>query len=64
MKISIEVPDSQGKRLQDVAGRLNIQPEELVSAAVRDLLAQAESDFENVATKVLDKNRELYKRLA
>jgi hypothetical protein len=50
--------------LQEVADRLKVPPEQLVSAAVRDLLAHAESDFERVATRVVEKNRELYKRLA
>jgi len=64
MRISIEVPDDQGRQLHEVAGKLNVPAEDLVSAAVRDLLAHADADFESVATKVLEKNRELYKRLA
>ena len=64
MKISVEVPDAQGKQLQEVADRLKVPAEQLVSAAVRDLLANAESDFEHAAIRVVEKNRELYKRLA
>jgi hypothetical protein len=41
-----------------------VPPEALVSAAVRDLLAQASTDFERVADRIVDKNRELYRRLA
>lgn len=64
MKISVEVPDAQGKQLQEVANRLKVPAEQLVSAALRDLLANAEADFENAATRVVEKNKELYKRLA
>jgi hypothetical protein len=64
MKISIDVPDAQGKALQDAARRLNVPAEELASAAVGDLLTQGEAEFERVAQRVLEKNRDLYRRLA
>ncbi len=64
MKITIEVPDAQMKALEDAARRLNVPAEELASAAVGDLLAQGEAEFERVGKRVLDKNRELYRRLA
>ena len=64
MNISVEVPDAEGKQLQEVADRLKVQAEQLVSAALRDLLANAEADFEHAATRVVEKNKELYKRLA
>ena len=64
MKISVEVPDAQGKQLQEVANRLKVPAEQLVSAVLRDLLANAEADLENAATRVVEKNKELYKRLA
>jgi hypothetical protein len=37
---------------------------ELAKAAINDLLAKPESDFERAASRVLEKNAELYKRLA
>lgn len=64
MKISVDLPDAQTKQLQEVADRLKVQPEQLLSAALRDLLAHAETDFERAATRVVQKNEELYKRLA
>jgi len=64
VKILVEVPESQGAQLQEVAKRLNVPAEELVSAAVRDLLIRGEGEFEAAAARVLEKNRELYKRLA
>jgi len=43
---------------------LGLAPEELVSAAVAELLSEPESDFEQAARSVLSKNAELYRRLA
>jgi len=37
---------------------------ELAAAAVRDLLAHQSADFDAAAQRVLEKNQELYQRLA
>lgn len=36
---------------------------ELAEAAVRELVEPSDSEFDNVAMRLLDKNRELYERL-
>jgi hypothetical protein len=41
-----------------------VAPDELARAALADLLATDDPDFEAAARRVLDKNRELYRRLA
>jgi predicted transcriptional regulator len=64
MAISLNLPPEAERRLAEVAKRLNVPLNDLASAAVRDLLAQPAQDFESVAKRVLDKNRELYRRLA
>jgi hypothetical protein len=64
MKIAIELPEAQADRLQEEALRLGIQPEELARAAVIDLLQREPGDFAAAAAYVLQKNRELYDRLA
>lgn len=64
MTISIPLPDDQQRRLQEVAQRLHLSTEDLAAAAVRDLLTQPAPEFEAAAKRVLEKNRELYKRLA
>jgi hypothetical protein len=63
MKISLDLPDSQSQALAEAAQRLQVRPEDLAAAAVRDLVAQS-SDFDSAAKRVLEKNRELYRRLA
>ena len=64
MVIAIDLPPSQAEKLRDEAHRLGVEPQELALAAVRDFIARPESDFEAAAAYVLDKNRELYRRLA
>lgn len=64
MPLSIDLTDDTAKRLADEAERLNVPVAQLAAAAVRDLLAQPAADFDQVAVRVLEKNRELYRRLS
>lgn len=64
MKIAVELPESQEEKLRDQARRLGIQPEDLATAAVVDLLNREADDFDAAAQYVIRKNRELYRRLA
>ncbi len=64
MAIAIELSDQQAEALREAATRLQVPEAELAAAAVRDLLAQQSADFEAAAQRVLEKNQELYRRLA
>jgi len=64
MKLSVEMTDEQQRRLAKEAKRLNVAVEDLAGAAVRDLLAEPEGEFQQAAKRVLEKNRELYRRLS
>lgn len=64
MKITLDVPANLESQLGDVAARLNVSVNELAEAAVRDLVARSSEDFERIASRILEKNRELYRRLA
>lgn len=64
MTINLEFDDQQMERLQAAAARLNVSVSELAKAAINDLLAKPDSDFEHAAAHVLKKNAELYRRLA
>jgi hypothetical protein len=64
MKLSVEVTGPQEAQLAEEAKRLNIRIEDLAAAALQDLLAQREADFRQAAARVVEKNRELYRRLA
>jgi hypothetical protein len=64
MKIAIELTDTQTERLKAIAEDLGVGTEELAQAAVADLVSANAEDFESAVSRVLDKNRELYRRLA
>lgn len=59
MGISVEITGTQEEQLAEIARRLNVAPDALASAALRDLLAQREPDFLAAATRILEKNRDL-----
>lgn len=62
--ITIDLPDSQFQKLQDLARVHGIPPEALLSASIEDWLSSPKSDFTQAAEYVLNKNAELYRRLA
>ncbi|MFO7904659.1 MAG: ribbon-helix-helix protein, CopG family [Planctomycetota bacterium] len=64
MTLNLELDEQQARRLQEVARRLNVSVNDLAKAAISDLLGKPDSDFERAAARVLEKNGELYKRLA
>ena len=62
--ITITLSDDRLAKLQEIAARLHIAPEELVRASVEDLLARPEETCQRAIDYVLKKNAELYRRLA
>jgi hypothetical protein len=64
MKIAIELNTAQVESLKAIAASLGVNAEELAQAAVADLVSANADDFESAAGRVLEKNRELYRRLA
>ena len=64
MKLAIELPPAQADKLRTEAQRLGLSVEDLARAALADLLSTPDAEFQEVANRILTKNRELYKRLA
>jgi hypothetical protein len=64
MKLSINLNDSQADLLKQTAAKLGVAVEDLARAAVSDLLVAEDSEFSEAASRVLEKNRELYERLS
>jgi hypothetical protein len=62
--LALRLPDDKAERLAELARRLNVSVEELATAGVLDLLAKPDERFEEAARYVLQKNAELYQRLA
>ncbi|MCH7855863.1 MAG: DNA-binding protein [Gemmatimonadetes bacterium] len=63
MQPTIELSEAQARQLAEIARRLNVPAESLAEAAVREVVAQPKEDFDRVASRILEKNRELYERL-
>ena len=64
VSLNLDLGDELSARLEDAARRLNVSTQDLARAAIRDLLARQGEEFERAAERVLEKNAELYKRLA
>jgi hypothetical protein len=61
---TVHLDDAKAAALREKAQRVGLEPEELLRASVDDLIAQPDVDFDRAASRVLAKNRELYRRLA
>ena len=64
MSLAIELNEDQQRRLAEIAERLGVPASSLAEAAVRELLARPEADFEQISERILKKNHDLYERLA
>ena len=66
MQMTVDLSDEQAEQFQQLAKSLSIPPQELVRAAIDDFLPDpiGAEDFSQAARYVLEKNKELYKRLS
>ena len=64
MTISLELDEVESQRLQELALTLKVDAKELARAAINDLVSRPAEDFDRAVQYVLEKNRELYRRLA
>ncbi len=62
--ITVTFTDDRLQKLRELAAQFQIAPEELVRVSVEELIARPQADFQKAVDYVLEKNKELYKRLA
>lgn len=62
--LTITMPDDYLIELKDKASRLGITLERLVLISIEEILARPDEDVRQVMDYVLQKNAELYRRLA
>jgi hypothetical protein len=62
--LELNLPDPTATKLEEAAERLSLSPEELLILSLEEKLAQLDAQFQNASEYVLNKNAELYKRLA
>ena len=64
MTITVDLTEDQLKRLDQLAKQLSVDPRELASAAITSLISSPTEDFERAVQYVLEKNKDLYRRLS
>ena len=63
-EITVPLSEQSAQQLRELAERTGVRPEELARASLEDWLRQPREDFVAAARYVLEKNAELYRRLA
>ena len=63
-RITITLPEDRLAKLREIAARLNVTPEDLARVSIEELLTRPDETFKEAAEYVLQKNSELYRRLA
>jgi antitoxin FitA len=62
--ITINIPDEQLQKLQQLARDSQVSPEDLLRVNIEEWLARPQDEFIQAADYVLKKNAELYRQLA
>ena len=62
--LTIRLTSDQMRKLQEYAMQLGISPEELARAGISELLDRPDAAFQPALDYVLEKNADLYHRLA
>ncbi len=61
--ITLQIEETKAQALREKAKRYGLNPEQLLTASLEDLIGQPDNDFDEVARRILSKNKELYRRL-
>jgi len=62
--LEVSLDETTAKRLEQAAERLGVSTEELLRLSLQEKLDRLDEAFRSAADYVLDKNSELYRRLA
>jgi antitoxin FitA len=63
-KFTIELREEHARRLHELAAEAGVPPERLLRAGLEEWLSRPDTKFDEAAQYILEKNRELYRRLA
>jgi len=63
-RLEVKLKDQTVARLEAAAEKLGLTPEQLLEISIEEKLARLDKDFLDAAQYVLNKNAELYERLA
>ena len=62
--ITFTLPEDRLQKLNEMATHFHVAPEELIRAGIEDFLSRPEEEFQRTLDYVLEKNKNLYQRLA
>ena len=62
--IKVELEDTKASLLREKAKKYGLQLDQFVTASIEDIISQPDAEFDAIVKRVLNKNTELYKRLA
>ena len=62
--VIVNLTDQLAIKVKEAASKIGISPEEFIKSGVEEKLLLLDSDFRNAIEHVLNKNAELYRRLA
>jgi len=62
--ITITLTEDRLARLREIAARLKVAPEDLARVSIEELVTRPDETFKRSAEYVLQKNSDLYRRLA
>ena len=63
-QITVHIDDAKAALLQERAKRYGLSPDRLVTASIEELIAGPEPQFEAACRRVIEKNKDLHRRLA
>lgn len=62
--LELQLPEQTASKLEEAAERLSVSPEQLTIQSIEEKLAQLEDEFRRSVEYTLQKNADLYRRLA
>lgn len=62
--LTVTLPDTQLSELKEAAKKLGVSVEDLIRVSIDELLSKPDTEFDDAVSYVLQKNAELYRRLA
>jgi len=62
--LEVHLPEETASKLENAAERLSLSPEQLLLLSIEEKLSQLDEEFHDATAEVLQKNADLYRRLA
>jgi hypothetical protein len=62
--VTVSLSDEEARRLEDLSKLVGLTVAQVAQLGIRDLVSQPDEAFRVTAQRVLEKNAELYRRLA